>query len=627
MQSFSDRLTQLLDELMSSLRRLDHRQSILQLPPMEEREWYELLRRKLLPQLGKQPFLIAAVVGGTNIGKSVIFNHLAGDKISSTSPLASGTKHPTAILSHRLAQHARLEELFDGFEIEPFSDPRKPLQADSQHRLFYQVNERTPENLIILDTPDIDSVEVINWERADAIRQSADVLIAVLTQQKYNDAAIKEFFRKAAEEGKLVIVIFNQVLLPEDEEYWPVWMKTFCEETGLNPHLVFLAPNDRAAAESNRLPFYERFWPEGEQSPEAKNQPRQLVEELSHLKFDELKQQALSGALSFLVHSEQGIPSWLKEISDKSHEFREAMQLLAGGRLVEVDRWPTLPNSIFIDQIRSWWRKQRVGWSAGVHGFYQRVGDAIAVPFKLLRQRSSPPSESPIDRYRQQEWGAILEVVEHALQRLEWIRDLGNPLLTPRLEAILSGGAREQLLQHLRQAHQQIDFETEISQLVDQQMQQFRDERPDAYRLFRHVDTAAAAARPAISLALFMTGAGPLGDAIAPLVAQTALQSALHLAGDAIGGTVATAVGDKVITEAASSGAGYVEAKIRQFHTMFAKLRAEWIASQLDQHLLGAFSRDVRQAAEIPSSEEFHAISQAVNELRQVIKSGASSGF
>lgn len=624
MQPSQDRLTHLLDDLMAALQRLGDRQNILQLPPLRDREWYELLRRKLLPQLGRHPFLIAAVVGGTNIGKSVIFNHLAGDKISSTSPLASGTKHPTAILSPQLKSHARLEELFDGFQIEPFSDPRNPLQPDSQHRLYFQINDRTPANLIILDTPDIDSVEVVNWERADAIRQSADVLVAVLTQQKYNDAAIKEFFRKAAEEGKLVIVIFNQCLLPEDEEYWPIWMKTFCEATGLHPHLVFLAPNDRAAAESNRLPFYERFWPENEQTPEEKSQPKQLVEELSQLKFEELKQQALSGALSFLVHPEQGIPSWLKEISHKSQDFREAMQLLAGGRLVEVDRWPTLANSIFIDQIRSWWRTQRIGWSAGVHGFYQRVGDAVAVPFKFLRQRSAAPAESPVERYRQQEWNAILEVIEHALRRLEWVKELGNPLLTPRLEAILSGGAREQLLSKLRQAHEQVDFETEISQLVDQQMQQFREERPDAYRLFRHVDTAAAAARPAISLALFMTGAGPLGDALAPLVAQTAFQSALHLAGDAVGGTVATAVGDKVISDAASSGAGYVEAKIRQFHTMFAKKRAEWIASQLDQHLLGAFSRDVSQAAEIPTSEEYLAVSRTVNELQRVVASSRS---
>src|SRR5690606_22086671 len=114
---------------------------------------------------------------------------------------------------------------------------QQPLESDPQHQLYYRVMEDAPENLVILDTPDVDSVEEINWERADYLRQSSDVLIAVLTQQKYNDAAIKEFFRKAAQEQKLVIVIFNQCLLPEDEDYWPLWMKTFCDETGVQPYL------------------------------------------------------------------------------------------------------------------------------------------------------------------------------------------------------------------------------------------------------------------------------------------------------------------------------------------------------------------------------------------------------
>lgn len=36
-------------------------------------EWYEVLRQKLAPQLGDRAYLVAAVVGGTNIGKSVVF--------------------------------------------------------------------------------------------------------------------------------------------------------------------------------------------------------------------------------------------------------------------------------------------------------------------------------------------------------------------------------------------------------------------------------------------------------------------------------------------------------------------------------------------------------------------------
>ncbi|MGV2333591.1 MAG UNVERIFIED_CONTAM: hypothetical protein LVR18_05525 [Planctomycetaceae bacterium] len=64
--------------------------------------------------------------------------------------------------------------------------------------MFWRPAAELPDWLLVLDTPDIDSDARVNWQRADAVRRSADVLIAVLTQQKYNDAAVKEFFRRGA---------------------------------------------------------------------------------------------------------------------------------------------------------------------------------------------------------------------------------------------------------------------------------------------------------------------------------------------------------------------------------------------------------------------------------------------
>ncbi|WP_437227732.1 GTPase [Planctomicrobium sp. SH661] len=621
MQVSVDLWAPLISRLSQDLVRLEVAAASLQLTPLRKREWFELLCRKLQPQLGSHPYLIVAVVGGTNIGKSVVFNHLAGEHVSSMTPLASGTKHPTALLSETLHEHADLEQIFAGFQVVRATDATQPLQANPEHQLFYRVSPRTPENLIILDTPDIDSVEEVNWERADYLRQSADVLIAVLTQQKYNDAAVKEFFRKATQEGKLVIIVFNQCLLPDDEAYWPLWIRTFCNETGTHPHLIYLAPYDRRAAESLQLPFYERSWPAENTASDELTRPRQLLQELSQLKFDEIKTQALSGALKHLVDPSFGIPSWLNEIQERSRAFADAFHLLSGDQLVEVARWPMLPNSVLIEQVRGWWRDQREGWTAGVHGFYQRLGEVISIPVRAVMNRSASPTETPLERYRQQEWDAILDVVERCLQRLEWARDLGNPILASRLESLLDGGARGRLISQLRTAHDAVDFEAEIRGLVDRQLKTFREERPDSYKLFRRVDSMAAAARPAVSVALFITGAGPLGDAIAPLVAETAFQSVLHLAGETVGGTVVTAVGDKVITDAASGGAGYLEAKFRQLHTGFVKQRAEWLINQFHEHLLGSLSQELNEASQLPLSEDFKNVSRLVDELKQMLLS------
>src|SRR5687767_482764 len=108
--------------------RLEQNATWLQLRPLAGREWFELLRGKLVPQLTDDAFLIAAVVGGTNIGKSVIFNHLAGTRASATSPLASGTKHPVCLIPPGFQNEHDLQKLFEGFRLHEWSDAEAALQ-------------------------------------------------------------------------------------------------------------------------------------------------------------------------------------------------------------------------------------------------------------------------------------------------------------------------------------------------------------------------------------------------------------------------------------------------------------------------------------------------------------------
>lgn len=617
----------LLRRLSSTVEQLEREAQLLELPPLAGREWFEVLQRKLLPQLGDGSFLIVAVVGGTNIGKSVIFNHLAGYRASASSPLASGTKHPTLLTAPGFTGKHDLRELFPGFEPVAWQAAEQALTEDDRHLLFWRERPETAadqlhsDNLLLLDTPDVDSVAVVNWERADHIRQSADVLIAVLTQQKYNDAAVKQFFRKAAAERKYVIIVFNQCLLPEDEEYWPLWVGRFCEETGLEPAALFLAPNDRRAAESLQLKFHERPWPLPEGfSPTAPPSGREvnLLEELAQLRFGEIKLQTLLGSLQQLVDPVEGFPSWMLEVQRRAESFAEAASILSSTRLTQIDRWPAVPNSLMIAQIRAWWADQREGWTANVHQFYNGVGQLVTKPFTLLSEQVRGPAINPWEVYRKQEWESVLLAVEGVFDRLTWMRDLGNRLLTPRLDQLLGGNARSTFLTALRQQHDRVDFATELSALIAQELATFREQQPNYYRLFKGVDSAAAAARPAISVALFLTGVGPVGHALFPAVADTAVQGALHVAGEAVSGTVLTTVGDKVISQGAATGAGYLEAQFRRLHTRFAEQRANWLATQL-RGILGSLPEELTAAAELPKSERFRQLNRLLAELKQFL--------
>ena len=246
-----------LRQLFEAVGRLDQAAESLGLARAATREWYQTLRHKLLPQLADDAFLVVAVVGGTNIGKSVIFNHIAGNRVSATSPLASGTRHPVCLVPTDFEKQHDLPAIYEGFHLEPWSQAEQAFETGDDDRLFWRTCADAPANLLVLDTPDIDSQVEINWRRADMIRRAADVLIAVLTQQKYNDAAVKQFFRKAAVEDKSIIVVFNQCELPEDDAYWPLWLETFCSETRIAPQMVYVVPSDRRAAEGNELPFYD----------------------------------------------------------------------------------------------------------------------------------------------------------------------------------------------------------------------------------------------------------------------------------------------------------------------------------------------------------------------------------
>lgn len=604
---------------------LEQECALLQIEPLEGREWFELLRQKLIPQLRDDAFLVVAVVGGTNIGKSVIFNHLAGCRASATSPLASGTKHPVCLVPPGFVESRDLADIFDGFTLEEWSSSETALKETDEHLLFWRPSAETPENLLVLDTPDIDSDAPVNWQRADHIRRSADVLIAVLTQQKYNDAAVKQFFRKAAEEDKAVLVVFNQCQLPEDDKYWPLWLETFCGETGIVPEFVYVAPSDRQAAEENRLPFYERPWPLDAHARADRNgnsQKRSLADDLSELRFQDVKLRTLRGSLNMMLDGENGVPAYLAEVRKSGGRFQAAADVLSKDKLARLDHWPSIPNSLMVTEVRRWWQEQREGWSAKVHGFYNTVGSGVTWPFRFAKQKLQADQLPPLDEYRKREWKSILDTVEEIYDKFTLLSHSGNALLEARLEKLLGGMTRSQLLQTLEAAHVNVDIEAELHQLVTEEMESFREESPKLYTTLKRIDKAAAAVRPAASVVLFLTGFGPAGDAAAQVVADSAIQSVVHVAGEVTGGTVAAAVGDQAISGGASSGLGYVEAKFRRLHAAFTGRRVQWLLEQLRTHLWGTLLDELTEGASVAEAQAFQHVQATLDELERQMNAG-----
>ena len=615
-------------ELRDSLRILEQQASQLDLPGLAGREWFEILERKLIPQLADQLYLVVAVVGGTNIGKSVIFNHLVSQQTSAISPLASQTKHPVCLVPADFTEQHNLTQVFQGFQLVPWSSVEDPLKTDEQHLLFWKECESLAPNLLVLDTPDIDSDAEVNWERAERIRQSSDVLVAVLTQQKYNDAAVKQFFREAAREDKVIITVFNQCQLPDDEEYWPLWLNTFCQETGVHPELVFIAPNDRKSANNLELPFYRRIFDPTPKDIEVESQtkavvsstPLNLMQVLSDLHFDDIKVRTLRGALHYLIETDSGVPAYLGEIKSRSQEFLSASELLSEHELAEIDNWPLVPNPVIVQAVRKWWQEQREGWSAQVHGFYNALGKGVLWPVRYLHSLTSEEKKPPMETYREQEWSVVLQTVEGIYDRLTLVSELGNELLTSRLKSLLKGTSREELLKILHQEHAAFDFEAQLEELVNREMSYFKDESPQYYTFLKQLDRVAAVGRPALSVGLFFVGFGAVGDAGTQLVTDTMIQSVVNVAGDVAGGAATTTVGETAVSSTTATGMGYLEAKFRRFHAVFAQKRTEWLALAIREHLLKTLPDELKSAVALPESNEFKSVQKLVAQLERELK-------
>jgi len=578
-------------------------------PPAGE-EWFELLERKLLPEVMAEPMLVVAVVGGTNIGKSLLFNHLAGEVASAASRLAAGTKHPVCLVPSGFADAADLDALFEDFEVTPWRSADDPLADTEEHRLFWRVGRHVPPRLLLLDTPDIDSDAKVNWQRADRIRQAADVLVAVLTQQKYNDAAVKQFFRKAAEADKPVVVIFNQCDMEADREYWPQWLATFTHETGARPQLVYAAPYDRQQAEQLALPLL-AIGANGK-SPRAES--TSLRDELAALHFDAIKIRTFRGALAKVTGDREGAGAYLASIEDRGRQFHTALEGLSSDAPARVD-WPPLPTSLLVAEIGRWWDPRRSGWTRGIHGFYRQVGKVVTYPLRKGWQAVSGDRADATEAFRVREREAIVRAVGVFLDELERLASLGNDVLQPRLRALLSGHARAELLASVQAAYDELPaLGEDFQQFVHQELDAWADGSPRAVRFLRSIDNAAAIGRPAITVGLVLTGAAWTGADQA--IVHAAGGALAELAKDAAITTTVTGGGEAVVSVAGESVKQAAARLFARLQSGYARLRAAWLAGWLQREVLGDLLDDLRAGAEVTATAEYREAADALAELK-----------
>ena len=174
---------------------------------------------------------VVALAGPTGVGKSQLFNVLAGTELA-----VVGRRRPTTASGQAAIWGAGADALLDWLEI----GRRHRVEADGLG------------GLVLLDLPDFDSIEASHRLEAERVVALADLVLWVVEPQKYADASLHDrYLRPLATHADAMGVVLNQadLLAPDEVEAWRTDMENLLERDGL-PKLPLLVVSARTATGS-----------------------------------------------------------------------------------------------------------------------------------------------------------------------------------------------------------------------------------------------------------------------------------------------------------------------------------------------------------------------------------------
>ena len=599
-------------ELIDALRPLS---AALGAPDPSATDWHGQLFGKLQAQVSREPVVVAAVCGGTNTGKSLIANTLVGAEISRSVPEAARTRHPVASLPQGLAARIDLAALFPGFTPVAWTSDKDALAVSPDEtaadRLVWREDAggRQPARLILLDTPDIDGTLRENWHRAELVRNACDVLIAVLTQQKYNDAAVRDFFSAAAAARKTVIVVFNLVDWPRQRERIGGWLATFTAETGIVPLAVYAAPHDFAKAEAGRIDFYPlpELSPGGATGPVADAGTADLAASLAHVDFDRIKLQAMAGAVEVVLDPRAGAGTWLDAFETSARDWQQAKQLLADEARVRV-ALPTAPRELVWNEIWNWLEPRRSTLDLTVSKVYRLAGSGVAWAARRIGVAKS--EEERREDFSAVELAALKQALADFVERLE-DASRRNPRLAAMLDGALVSGDRAAWYADLERRHAALPIVSEdYRTFVRGELDRFSRENPGMVRWILTGLNVGSLARPAITVGLGLAGA-----AVVPAAAATAggISTLVHHVGDVVVGTAATLAGEGAL---GLTMAG-VKPLIERLFAGWSAERSRVLAETLHGVVLGDRLEEIDRLAAAAARPEVARARRLLFELRR----------
>jgi hypothetical protein len=211
----------------------------------------DLLERDLLPRsAGGDAYLVAGIVGPNNAGKSALFNALVGRTLSPSVPTGGATRRLVGAAHPILLGSLRAEPTLARFRLRPFGADTAadaPLQpAADPAELLVAEEPRLPPMLMLIDTPDFDSILEDNRIASESLLAVADLVVAIVTRHSYQNKAVVRFLEHWLQHGRPWMLVYNEAI---DAEVARSHARKLAADVGTPPLAAFWAPHSLAVQE------------------------------------------------------------------------------------------------------------------------------------------------------------------------------------------------------------------------------------------------------------------------------------------------------------------------------------------------------------------------------------------
>ncbi len=382
----------------------------------------DLLERDLLPRsAGGDAYLVAGIVGPNNAGKSALFNALVGRPLSPSVPAGGATRRLVGAAHPDLLARLRAEPTLARFRLRSFAAgggaPEDALQpAADPAELLVAAEPKLPGELMLIDTPDFDSVLEDNRLASESLLAVADLVIAVVTRHSYQNRAVVLFLERWFGHGRPWMLVYNEAI---DEAVARAHAAKLVSDVGTPPLAAFWAPHDLEVQRGHVA-----LDPQALSLAEARPSPQSLRELLFDLRqIAEVKSRAFAAAVARLRDALDQIAEML--VADAAQA--RAVLAVAETRAFEAGigaASAAMPAEPFITAFRTVLDRRSNVFSRGWRAAIRQVRLGLESLPALLRGRRPAGNEA--------DGTTSLAAIERAELRKVWpafwedlVRDLG----------------------------------------------------------------------------------------------------------------------------------------------------------------------------------------------------------